>query len=578
MSEPVTAQTEAAGKPRGYLSFENVLLALMLAACLAPVWAFEYFPTSDGPAHLASADIMRHIRDPQYPTYQRYCWVNRTPMPNLAGHWILAGLMSAKVPPLVAEKLLLSLYIVLLPLAFRYALRAIRPGGSGACVLSLLVFPFVFSFPLHGGFYNYCLSIAVLFFAAGYWLRNRQRMNLPRAAVLAALMAVLYTCHMFSLMVAILLIGTMVLWTSFLAGRQGGERTGWKPVLRELWRHWPTALAMLPFVAVVGRYYVKTRGQTAIGVAWSLWDGLRELIGGTPLVAYQSAERWWIVPLLAVLAATAGWFVVRRFRSRQWRPADGLLVVIVGCLALYFKSLDAGSTQYYIPLRLGLTIYLLLALWVGAQEIPIRLARNLALIAIAVTLGLTALRVRMYREFNVQIRQYVSVLRQVPPHSTVLPLVLSPKGWTQDGEGLSHSDVAPLLFATGYVVTLPEHADIVDLANYELDLPYFAARYRDDARPFKHLWTNTDRKEPPLPIDIAAYEWHYNMIVVAWDAPLFIVIPSPQPVRVDYVLLWLPPEEMRSDPVYLDYIRQLATLYVLQDESSEGLAQLWRRR
>ena len=58
------------------------------------------------------------------------------------------------------------------------------------------------SYLLGQGFYNFCLSIAVFFFVAGYWIRNRDRLDFKRGALLAALGLLLYACHLFSLMMA----------------------------------------------------------------------------------------------------------------------------------------------------------------------------------------------------------------------------------------------------------------------------------------------------------------------------------------------------------------------------------------
>jgi len=75
--------------------------------------------------------------------------------------------------PLVAEKMLVSLYMVLFPLAVRYAVRSIRPK---AMPLAFLALPLVYNYLFAQGFYNFCLSIAVFFFIIGYWIRNRDRL------------------------------------------------------------------------------------------------------------------------------------------------------------------------------------------------------------------------------------------------------------------------------------------------------------------------------------------------------------------------------------------------------------------
>src|SRR5438067_602152 len=80
---------------------------------LAPIWCVHYFPSQDGPAHVSNAKILLDYHRADAPALRKYYVLNHWPEPNLAGHWIMAGLMNF-LPPFIAEKVLLSLYIVLL--------------------------------------------------------------------------------------------------------------------------------------------------------------------------------------------------------------------------------------------------------------------------------------------------------------------------------------------------------------------------------------------------------------------------------------------------------------------------------
>src|SRR5439155_23584436 len=115
---------------------------------------------------------MRKINDPSLPVFQKYYVVSGRPSPNLIGHLLLAGLLYL-APPVVAEKVVVSLFILLFPLGVRYAVASIR---RRATPLAFLAFPMIYSYLLGQGFYNFCLSIAVFFFVVGYWIRNRDRL------------------------------------------------------------------------------------------------------------------------------------------------------------------------------------------------------------------------------------------------------------------------------------------------------------------------------------------------------------------------------------------------------------------
>src|SRR5436309_3810282 len=95
---------------------ENLLLVALIALHLIPIWAFTYFPSQDGPAHLENANIIREYDHPARTAFRAYYVLNETLTPNWFGHLVLAGLMSF-MPILVAEKVFLSGYVLLLPIS-----------------------------------------------------------------------------------------------------------------------------------------------------------------------------------------------------------------------------------------------------------------------------------------------------------------------------------------------------------------------------------------------------------------------------------------------------------------------------
>ena len=143
-------------------SEERWLGALFLTLALlnvVPFWIVRYLPTVDGPCHTYNAWILRQYLNVQhYPLFQQYYRINAEPYPNWLGHGVMALLMFV-VPPLVAEKLLVSAYALTLLGGIWYLTGAVRPGNSRW--LALLAFPFVFNYTFQAGFYNFSLSLAL---------------------------------------------------------------------------------------------------------------------------------------------------------------------------------------------------------------------------------------------------------------------------------------------------------------------------------------------------------------------------------------------------------------------------------
>jgi len=185
---------------------DTLLCLALILVHLIPIWAFTYFPSQDGPAHLSNATILREYHD--RPVFREYYRLNKDFVPNWVGHLVLAGLMSL-MPALVAEKMLLSGYVVLLPISLGYVLRTIRPDGA---FLTVLMFPFVYNFLLHMGFYNFSYSLVMFFFVVGYWLKHYEGFTRRDMLMLTVLSLVLYFCHIVSLMTAYMAIGLLTMW------------------------------------------------------------------------------------------------------------------------------------------------------------------------------------------------------------------------------------------------------------------------------------------------------------------------------------------------------------------------------
>lgn len=167
------------------------VVAILTALHLAPVWAFDFFPSQDGPAHVHNAAVILEYRHPDRTVYRDYYELNLQPVPNLLGHLALAAAMTV-APPRVAEKILVSAILLLTLGAMLYLFHVLRPGPSFAW---LLPFPLLFHYPLHMGFYNFSLGLPIALFAIGCVLSARGRFGPGRTVLLTGLLLVLYLAH-----------------------------------------------------------------------------------------------------------------------------------------------------------------------------------------------------------------------------------------------------------------------------------------------------------------------------------------------------------------------------------------------
>ena len=164
-------------------------VALILIEC-APIWAFRFVPTQDGPSHLDNAAVIaNYATAPIIREYYSLTLVQ--PAGNALAQIVLAGLLKI-FEPLTAEKVFLTAYIVFFFLAFRYLLRALTLYADHFSCLAGVCVP---SFFFYMGFWNFIAGSVLLLFTVGYVLRRTQRWTGRSLAALTVLACLLYGAH-----------------------------------------------------------------------------------------------------------------------------------------------------------------------------------------------------------------------------------------------------------------------------------------------------------------------------------------------------------------------------------------------
>ncbi len=396
---------------------ESILFFVVIALQISLIWSYRYIPTADGPAHVDNCSILRNYYATDATTYRQYYVLRKSPDPNLGGHLVMAGLMFV-VPPLIAEKLLLSAYILLLPLAFRYALGSMRPGARP---LAFLIFPFTFNYIFHMGFYNFSTSIVVFFFVVGYWLKHRENFGVYNAVKLGLLMLLLYTCHIFSLTMAWVFIAAVGAWFILWDALQL-RRLDWKllwPGIRSRWV--VPGIACLPALAL-WKWFLR-KGL----VPAKAWDAgrveqLKRLVKFDYFVSYKDVETWFYVGLGLLLVFAGVWVMVRQVREKRCEIWDGLLVAMFAFLVLFLTL----GTQFYMAYRVNLYVMMALIFWVAVAVREPILTRVLQVGSVTVALLLLASHFISYKPLNAQTEELVAAREFVSPNSTLLPISFAP--------------------------------------------------------------------------------------------------------------------------------------------------------
>lgn len=430
----------------------RILYAVLALAYLVPIWTVEYLPTTDGPAHTYNAWVLRQIDNrAEYPLFDRYYVIDARPLPNWLGHAVMAGLMRA-VPPLVAEKLLASGYVLLFLAGAWFLAGAVDPERGW---LAFLVLPMACNRFFQMGFYNFCLGLALFLVALGLWWRRRNDPGLGFPLALNALLLLCWLSHLVAHFLALAAIGTLALLTS-----EGGRaRVKGLAIL--------APQAILPLWFLSGRSGELEWLPHAAGAVWSYLLRLQMVV----------SFGFWIGPFLAVaflaivlLTLRSRWRRSPGERGSPWWRQDAFLLLSALFVVLYLASPDNAVGGSLLKQRLSLFPWLVLLPWLE----PDLGRRGRAVVVGALSL-LAVLHVALlaqgYRSLDRDVREYLSGAAAIAPDSRVLPLLFDRR--------VSLAGLGSLDHAFAYVAV---EKGLLDWENYEAASGLFPVRFRPGLR------------------------------------------------------------------------------------------------
>jgi len=495
--------------------------------------------------------VIRAYNLPESGHFRQYYQLSSHPEPNWSGHLILAGL-TWLVSPLTAEKILLSIYVLLFPLLLRYALIQVRPDAG---FLAILVFPFIYGYPLHLGLYNFSLGLALFFLPLGYFIKHGERFTLRRSVVLALLMILLYFSHFIALLAAGLAIGILTLWqlgARLIQRRHQGEQVSLLQLFRQLVLG---PLAALMPAALLAAAFLERQGAGHLA-----GNSLKQLVlsaaGLFSLVSFHPREQFCTWPLAAIFFIVAGGLFLIRLARRELGRKDGMLAAAAAFGLVYLLAPAKMSGGAVINERLMLFPFLLLILWFGTAAwrgaARIGLQTAVALIALV----LFGMHAQDYARVNDYLDEYLSAAEYIEPRSTLLALSFSHQGHTPQGRALTQR-FGPFIHASGYIAA---QRSVVDLKNYEATTGHFPVIYRPELDPYTHIGINHGlERQPPL-VNFLDYGERTGG-------------------SVDYVLLWQIRDRQRYLEPTLEIFHQLNQGYELIYTSEQRkYVQLWRRK
>lgn len=151
-------------------SINPLYYIFLLTSHIALVWLLPYIPTQDGPSHIYNLVILHDLVNGGKEWGDFYTYQLRA-VPNLGFH-LIAYPMLQFMPPLVVEKVFISIYILLMGISVPVFLRTF---GRPAFPLSYFIFPVIFNFTFLWGFYSYVISIPLFLLAFSFCWNTQKR-------------------------------------------------------------------------------------------------------------------------------------------------------------------------------------------------------------------------------------------------------------------------------------------------------------------------------------------------------------------------------------------------------------------
>lgn len=172
-------------------NYGQIYYILLLLGHIGLVWSLPYVPTQDGPSHIYNLIILHDLLNGGKEWGNFFSYQLRA-VPNL-GFILPAYPLLHFFPPIVAERIFLSIYIVLMGVSVPFFLKTFKKSSLPA---SYFVFPLIFSYTFLMGFYSYIITVPLFLFALSLAWRLRDGSTIFRFFSFNIIAFVLFYFHL----------------------------------------------------------------------------------------------------------------------------------------------------------------------------------------------------------------------------------------------------------------------------------------------------------------------------------------------------------------------------------------------
>jgi len=489
----------------------SVLIAGGILLCLLQIWLPAYFLSGDGPCHLANARIIHNMLcGEQVGFYTKFYNLNLHPHPNWLTHILLALLMFV-FNGLMAEKVLLTLYVAVMVLGLHLLLR--RLNGVATYWVAVL-FVFVFHNLVAQGFYNFSYSVAFYCLLVYSWVNYLEKRHIAGVLYFFLYLVLVYFSHPVAFVFGGVTCVSLSI-TYFLARQERGNNHQLARVLLAL------VLCYIPFAFLFLNFADRQGGVHKVGLVFEP-GRLKDLVKFEYLVSYNHTEVLVAAFVGVLLIVMFVFSLYQRFRVRTGiHKYDGFLLAFLFGLSVFLMLPNWMLGGGALTIRLGLFVMLIMCLCTAYIPAPSRVINVAALLIYSCSLVLSCIRLNTLASASAMLEDHASVMAHIKPGSVVLPLIFETFG--RDGHGAIIADKNNVFAHEGQYAGIANPVIVLD--NYEANTGYFPLQWKYEVNPYVHLCRNRGIEGVPPGAAISEYLRNTGVaidyiIMVCYDSSL----------------------------------------------------------
>lgn len=405
--------------------FEPVVFFVILILNIIPLLDYSYFPSLDGPAHGYNTQIIKSLLFDENSFYKDFIQINGELVPNWSGH-VLLGILSSVFSMATSEKIVQLLLVICLPIAFRKLLKTISPESI---LMSYFIFPFTYSVVFLFGFYNFSISLILLFYTLNYVIVNYGNISkFKQSLILFLLIFLTYFSHALIFLFLVMLIGIYVLFQ--LINKALTDQLKLKEIARLFWKK--LLWGLLVFGAPMLLFFtsqLKKNSNDLYGFL-PVDELLTWIVESRPFVVYNYTNdvvftykiTWVFAILIGLVLAT----YLYKLKTKKIKfKIDFWLVAFVIFLALVFILPDTTGAGGIISIRILLLMLMFLILMLSRIQLPKLLVIPLIIFYLITNDNLLEQRESDWREMDQSAYAMRKVGEKIRENSVVLPFNFS---------------------------------------------------------------------------------------------------------------------------------------------------------